>query len=117
MCFLPPSANDPFTPCYLHSLFKGDYYVLNGNKFWITNGPDADVLVVYAKTNPTSEKPQHGISAFIIEKVGDTSEGHRALFDLLQGHGRLLHRSETGQDGHARFEYLRAHLRRLQSSR
>ncbi|CAF1064347.1 unnamed protein product [Rotaria sp. Silwood1] len=45
-----------------------DYYVLNGSKFWITNGPDADVLVVYAKTAPDSEKPQHGISAFIVEK-------------------------------------------------
>ncbi|CAF2840218.1 unnamed protein product [Rotaria sp. Silwood2] len=45
-----------------------DYYVLNGSKFWITNGPDADVLVVYAKTAPNSEKPQHGISAFIVEK-------------------------------------------------
>jgi isovaleryl-CoA dehydrogenase len=31
---------------------KGDRYVLNGTKFWITNGPDADVLVVYAKTDP-----------------------------------------------------------------
>jgi isovaleryl-CoA dehydrogenase len=48
---------------------KGDYYVLNGNKFWITNGADADVLVVYAKTNPNSSKPQHAISTFIIEKV------------------------------------------------
>ena len=47
----------------------GDYYVLNGNKFWITNGPDADVVIVYAKTNMSSEKPQHGISAFIVEKV------------------------------------------------
>lgn len=46
---------------------KGDYYVFNGNKFWITNGPDADTLVVYARTNPTS-KPQHGITAFIVEK-------------------------------------------------
>ncbi|KAJ2938257.1 hypothetical protein O0L34_g17598 [Tuta absoluta] len=46
---------------------KGDYYVLNGSKFWITNGPDADVLVVYAKTDLTS-KPQHGITAFLIEK-------------------------------------------------
>lgn len=46
----------------------GDYYVLNGNKFWITNGPDADVLVVYAKTNPNAKNPQHGISAFIVEK-------------------------------------------------
>ena len=48
---------------------KGDYYVLNGSKFWITNGPDADVLVVYAKTNPHASKPQHGVSTFLIEKV------------------------------------------------
>lgn len=41
-------------------------YVLNGNKFWITNGPDADVLVVYAKTEP--ERHQHGVTAFLIEK-------------------------------------------------
>jgi len=46
---------------------KGDYYVLNGNKFWITNGPDADVLIIYAKTSLDS-KPQHGITAFIVEK-------------------------------------------------
>lgn len=45
---------------------SGDYYILNGNKFWITNGPDADVLLVYAKTN--TKKKQHGISAFIVEK-------------------------------------------------
>ena len=37
-----------------------DYYVLNGSKFWITNGPDADTLVVYAKTDPVNPKPQHG---------------------------------------------------------
>lgn len=47
---------------------KGDYYVLNGNKFWITNGPDADVLIVYAKTGKGDVKPQHGITAFIVEK-------------------------------------------------
>lgn len=47
---------------------KGDYYILNGNKFWITNGPDADTLVVYAKTNPNADKPQHGITAFIVER-------------------------------------------------
>jgi isovaleryl-CoA dehydrogenase len=46
----------------------GDHYVLNGSKFWITNGPDADVLVVYAKTDPKAAKPQHGVSAFLIEK-------------------------------------------------
>ena len=77
---------------------SGDYYVLNGSKFWITNGesslykwglsnqplipsywlhyfssahllgPDADVLVVYAKTDPHNPKPQRGISTFLIEK-------------------------------------------------
>ncbi|WP_235042110.1 isovaleryl-CoA dehydrogenase [Vreelandella profundi] len=45
---------------------NGDHYVLNGNKMWITNGPDADVLVVYAKTDP--EAGSKGITAFIIEK-------------------------------------------------
>lgn len=45
---------------------KGDYYILNGTKMWITNGPDADVLVVYAKTDPTAGSK--GITAFIIEK-------------------------------------------------
>ncbi len=45
---------------------KGDRYVLNGTKFWITNGPCADVLVVYAKTDPAAG--QRGITAFLIEK-------------------------------------------------
>ncbi len=45
---------------------RGDRYVLNGSKMWITNGPDADVLVVYAKTDPDAG-PQ-GITAFLIEK-------------------------------------------------
>lgn len=45
---------------------KGDRYVLNGTKMWITNGPIADVAVVYAKTDP--EKMHEGISAFIVEK-------------------------------------------------
>jgi isovaleryl-CoA dehydrogenase len=45
---------------------EGDHYVLNGTKLFITNGPVADVLLVYAKTAP--EKGPHGISAFIIEK-------------------------------------------------
>ena len=46
----------------------GDHYVLNGTKFWITNGPYADTLVVYAKTNPNAAKPQHGVTAFLIER-------------------------------------------------
>jgi len=45
---------------------KGDRYVLNGTKFWITNGPCADVLVVYAKTDPKAGP--RGITAFLIEK-------------------------------------------------
>ena len=45
---------------------KGDRYLLNGSKMWITNGPDADVLVVYAKTDP--EAGPKGITAFLIEK-------------------------------------------------
>lgn len=44
----------------------GNDYILNGGKMWITNAPDADVVVVYAKTAP--DKKQHGISAFIIER-------------------------------------------------
>lgn len=45
---------------------RGESYVLNGNKMWITNGPDAEVLVVYAKTDPSAGP--RGISAFIVEK-------------------------------------------------
>ena len=45
---------------------RGDRYILNGNKMWITNGPDAHTLVIYAKTAP--EKGSKGITAFIIEK-------------------------------------------------
>jgi len=45
---------------------RGDRFVLNGSKFWITNGPVADVLVVYAKTDPTAGA--HGISALIVER-------------------------------------------------
>ena len=45
---------------------KGDRYIINGSKMWITNGPNADTLVVYAKTTP--EANQRGITAFIIEK-------------------------------------------------
>ncbi|MDG4888346.1 isovaleryl-CoA dehydrogenase [Mesorhizobium sp. WSM4887] len=46
---------------------RNDRYVLNGSKMWITNGPDAETLVVYAKTDP--ERNSRGITAFIIEKT------------------------------------------------
>jgi isovaleryl-CoA dehydrogenase len=45
---------------------RGDRYVLNGTKMWITNGPDADVLVIYAKTDPAAGP--RGITAFLVEK-------------------------------------------------
>jgi len=50
----------------LAALDKGGYFVLNGTKMWITNGPDADTLVVYAKTEP--EMGARGVTAFLIEK-------------------------------------------------
>ncbi len=46
---------------------RNDRFVLNGNKYWITNGPDADTLVVYAKTDPDAGK--RGITAFLVEKT------------------------------------------------
>ncbi len=46
---------------------RNDHYVLNGSKMWITNGPDAETLVVYAKTDP--ERKSRGITAFIVEKT------------------------------------------------
>jgi isovaleryl-CoA dehydrogenase len=51
----------------LKAVKQGDGYVLNGTKMWITNGPNADVLVVYAKTSP--EKLHQGITAFLVEKT------------------------------------------------
>lgn len=50
----------------LNASYQGDKFILNGTKMWITNGPDADVLVVYAKTN--KQAASKGITAFIIEK-------------------------------------------------
>lgn len=61
-----PGAGSDVVSMQLRAEDKGDHYVLNGNKMWITNGPDADVLIVYAKTD-ISAGP-HGITAFIIEK-------------------------------------------------
>ena len=59
---------------------KNGYYTLNGTKYWITNGPDADTLVVYAKTDP--EAGPRGMTAFLIEKemVGFSTSVH---FDKL----------------------------------
>lgn len=61
-----PGAGSDVVSMSLRADKRGDRYVLNGNKMWITNGPDADVLVVYAKTDP--EAGAKGITAFLIEK-------------------------------------------------
>ncbi len=61
-----PGAGSDVVSMKLRADKKGDHYILNGNKFWITNGPDADVLVVYAKTDP--DAGPRGITAFLIEK-------------------------------------------------
>src|SRR6059036_941434 len=61
-----PGSGSDVISMRLRAEKKGDRYVLNGNKMWITNGPDADTLVVYAKTDPAAGP--RGITAFLIEK-------------------------------------------------
>ncbi|MGE0181394.1 MAG: isovaleryl-CoA dehydrogenase [Parvularculaceae bacterium] len=61
-----PGAGSDVVSMKLKAEKKGDRYILNGAKMWITNGPTADVLVVYAKTAP--DKGSRGMSAFLIEK-------------------------------------------------
>ncbi|MEQ1683434.1 MAG: isovaleryl-CoA dehydrogenase [Burkholderiaceae bacterium] len=61
-----PGAGSDVISMKLKAQDKGDHYLLNGTKMWITNGPDADTLVVYAKTEP--ELGARGVTAFLIEK-------------------------------------------------
>ncbi len=61
-----PSAGSDVVSMKLYAEKRGHRYVLNGSKMWITNGPDADVLVVYAKTSP--DAGPRGITAFLVEK-------------------------------------------------
>ena len=61
-----PGAGSDVVSMQLRAEKRGDGYVLNGRKMWITNGPDADVFVVYAKTEPAAGA--RGISAFIVER-------------------------------------------------
>jgi isovaleryl-CoA dehydrogenase len=62
-----PSAGSDVVSMQLRAEKRNGYYVLNGSKYWITNGPDADTLVVYAKTDP--DAGSKGITAFIVEKT------------------------------------------------
>ncbi|XP_054954599.2 isovaleryl-CoA dehydrogenase, mitochondrial isoform X5 [Pan paniscus] len=63
-----PNAGSDVVSMKLKAEKKGNHYILNGNKFWITNGPDADVLIVYAKTDLAAVPASRGITAFIVEK-------------------------------------------------
>ncbi len=77
---------------------RGDRYVLNGTKMWITNGPTADVIVVYAKTDTGRRCARHhGVPG-------------------REGHARILQRAETRQARHARLQYRRTGVRRRRSS-
>jgi isovaleryl-CoA dehydrogenase len=62
-----PGAGSDVVSMQMKAQKQGDRYVLNGTKMWITNGPDADVIVVYAKTNPDADS--RGITAFLVEKT------------------------------------------------
>ncbi len=62
-----PNAGSDVLNMQLKAEKKGDRYILNGTKMWITNGPDAHVIIVYAKTNPSHRTK--GITAFIVENT------------------------------------------------
>ena len=62
-----PNAGSDVVSMKLRADFKGDHFVLNGSKMWITNGPDADVMVIYAK-NDLAAGPR-GMTAFLVEKT------------------------------------------------
>jgi isovaleryl-CoA dehydrogenase len=62
-----PGAGSDVVSMKLRAEKRNDHYVLNGSKMWITNGPDADTLIVYAKSDP--EAGSKGITAFIVEKT------------------------------------------------
>ncbi|KDQ10587.1 hypothetical protein BOTBODRAFT_36104 [Botryobasidium botryosum FD-172 SS1] len=72
-----PGSGSDVVSMTLKAVKKGDRYILDGNKFWITNGPVAETLVVYAKTSP--EKGSKGITAFIIEKGFPGFSTHQKL--------------------------------------
>ncbi|MCZ8043042.1 MAG: isovaleryl-CoA dehydrogenase [Beijerinckiaceae bacterium] len=75
-----PGAGSDVVSMKTKALKKGDRYVLTGNKMWITNGPIAETLVVYAKTDP--EAGSKGITAFLIEKGMKGFSTHQKLDKL-----------------------------------
>ena len=72
-----PNAGSDVVSMKLSAVKKGDKYILNGNKMWITNGPDANTYVVYAKTDIQANS--RGITAFIIERDYPGFSRHKKL--------------------------------------
>ncbi len=75
-----PNAGSDVVSMKLHARDNGDHYVLNGNKMWITNGPDAHTYVIYAKTDPKGGP--RGITAFIVERDYPGFSRHQKLDKL-----------------------------------
>lgn len=75
-----PDAGSDVVSMQLNAEARGDYYLLNGNKMWITNGPDADTFVIYAKTD--AKAGSKGITAFIIERNYKGFSRHQKLDKL-----------------------------------
>ena len=94
-----PGAGSDVVSMQLKAVRRGDHYVLDGRKMWITNGPDADVLVVYAKTDPAAGGSGH------------QRFHHRKILCRLQSG------AEARQVGDARLEYLRTGVRGLRGAR
>ena len=84
-----PNAGSDVMSMRLRAEFKGDRWVLNGSKMWITNGPDADVLIIYAKNDV--EAGARGVTAFLVEK-------HFKGFSVAQKLDKLgMRGSHTGE--------------------
>ncbi|MCR8921350.1 isovaleryl-CoA dehydrogenase [Dasania sp. GY-MA-18] len=75
-----PNAGSDVVSMALKAEKKGDHYILNGNKMWITNGPDAHTYVIYAKTDNSAGSK--GITAFIVERDSDGFSRHQKLDKL-----------------------------------
>ncbi len=75
-----PNAGSDVVSMKLSAVKKGDVYILNGTKMWITNGPDADTFVIYAKTDVAAGSK--GITAFIVEKNSPGFSQHQKLDKL-----------------------------------
>jgi isovaleryl-CoA dehydrogenase len=80
-----PGAGSDAVGMQLRADYKNGKFLLNGNKFWITNGPKAKTLVVYAKTSP--EKKQRGITAFVVDREAAGVKGRLTSHQKLEKMG------------------------------